>query len=82
VAVCFTVAFPLLLLWLNSPGGNRPSPRLGGGGRLDAIVPGYLLKDVPRAQLFAAVRAAARGETVLAPAIATPWRSPRRWPAT
>ncbi len=42
VAVFFTVGFPLLLLWLNSPGGNRPSPQFGGGGRLDAIVPGYL----------------------------------------
>jgi DNA-binding NarL/FixJ family response regulator len=31
---------------------------------------GYLLKDTPRADLVAAVRAAARGETVLAPAAA------------
>ncbi len=31
---------------------------------------GYLLKDAPRAELFAAVRAAARGEAVLSPPIA------------
>jgi DNA-binding NarL/FixJ family response regulator len=31
---------------------------------------GYLLKDTPRAELVAAVRATARGETVLAPAAA------------
>ena len=31
---------------------------------------GYLLKDTPREQLIEAVRAAARGETVLAPPIA------------
>ena len=32
---------------------------------------GYLLKDTPRERLFPAIRAAARGETVLAPAVAT-----------
>ncbi|GAA3850361.1 response regulator transcription factor [Saccharothrix violaceirubra] len=31
---------------------------------------GYLLKDAPREELFRAVRAAARGETVLAPSVA------------
>ncbi len=31
---------------------------------------GYLLKDVPRAELFRAVRAAHRGESVLAPSVA------------
>lgn len=31
---------------------------------------GYLLKDTPRAELLAGVRSAARGETVLAPALA------------
>lgn len=31
---------------------------------------GYLLKDAPRDELFRAVRAAARGESVLAPAVA------------
>jgi DNA-binding NarL/FixJ family response regulator len=37
---------------------------------VEAGATGYLLKDAPREQLFAAVRAAARGETVLAPSIA------------
>ncbi len=32
---------------------------------------GYLLKDASRADLLAAIRSAARGETVLAPAVAT-----------
>ena len=31
---------------------------------------GYLLKDTPRAELLRAIRAAARGETVLAPVVA------------
>jgi DNA-binding NarL/FixJ family response regulator len=37
---------------------------------VEAGANGYLLKDTPRAELVAAVRAAARGETVLAPAVA------------
>jgi DNA-binding NarL/FixJ family response regulator len=37
---------------------------------VDAGATGYLLKDTPRDELFRAVRAAARGETVLAPAAA------------
>jgi DNA-binding NarL/FixJ family response regulator len=37
---------------------------------VEAGAAGYLLKDVSRADLLAAVRAAARGETVLAPAVA------------
>ena len=37
---------------------------------IEAGATGYLLKDAPREDVFAAVRAAARGETVLAPAIA------------
>ena len=36
---------------------------------LEAGAAGYLLKDVPREELFRAVRAAARGEPVLAPAV-------------
>ncbi len=32
---------------------------------------GYLLKDAPRSELFRAVRAAANGETVLSPAVAS-----------
>ena len=37
---------------------------------IEAGATGYLLKDAPRDQLFSAVRAAARGETVLAPSVA------------
>lgn len=37
---------------------------------LDAGARGYLLKDAPAAELFAGIRATARGETVLAPAVA------------
>jgi DNA-binding NarL/FixJ family response regulator len=38
---------------------------------IDAGATGYLLKDAPPAELFRAVRAAANGETVLSPAVAT-----------
>jgi DNA-binding NarL/FixJ family response regulator len=38
---------------------------------VEAGAAGYLLKDVARADLVAAIRAAARGETVLAPSVAT-----------
>lgn len=37
---------------------------------IEAGASGYLLKDTTREDLFAAIRAAARGETVLAPAVA------------
>ncbi|MER5912039.1 response regulator transcription factor [Streptomyces sp. NPDC001982] len=37
---------------------------------VEAGAAGYLLKDLPRAELANAVRAAARGETVLAPSVA------------
>ena len=37
---------------------------------VEAGATGYLLKDTPRAELIAAIRAAARGETVLAPVVA------------
>ena len=37
---------------------------------VEAGATGYLLKDAPREDLFAAVRAAARGETTLAPSVA------------
>jgi DNA-binding NarL/FixJ family response regulator len=36
---------------------------------VEAGAAGYLLKDTPREELFRAVRAAARGESVLAPAV-------------
>jgi DNA-binding NarL/FixJ family response regulator len=38
---------------------------------VEAGAAGYLLKDVARVDLVAAIRAAARGETVLAPSVAT-----------
>jgi DNA-binding NarL/FixJ family response regulator len=38
---------------------------------VDAGATGYLLKDAPREQLFAAIRAAAKGEAVLSPSVAT-----------
>ena len=38
---------------------------------VEAGATGYLLKDAPRQDLFRAVRAAAQGETVLAPAVAS-----------
>ena len=37
---------------------------------IEAGATGYLLKDAPREELFCAIRAAARGDTVLAPAVA------------
>jgi DNA-binding NarL/FixJ family response regulator len=37
---------------------------------VEAGATGYLLKDAPKEQLFPAIRAAARGETVLAPSVA------------
>jgi ABC-2 type transport system permease protein len=41
-AVFFTLAFPLLLLWLSSRNGNAPTAQLGGVGTIDALVPGYI----------------------------------------
>ena len=38
---------------------------------LEAGATGYLLKDAPRAELVGAIRAAARGEAVLSPSVAT-----------
>ncbi len=38
---------------------------------IEAGAAGYLLKDTPRDQIFAAIEAAARGETWLAPTVAT-----------
>ena len=37
---------------------------------IEAGATGYLLKDTPREELFRAIRAAAKGESVLAPAVA------------
>jgi DNA-binding NarL/FixJ family response regulator len=48
---------------------------------VEAGATGYLLKDTPRADLAEAVRLAARGETVLAPAVAAKLVSRMRTPA-
>ncbi|MFG2643470.1 LuxR C-terminal-related transcriptional regulator [Streptomyces sp. NPDC048370] len=50
-------------------------------GGLDLGATGYLLKDAPREELFAAVRAAAEGRTVLSPAVASRLVSRVRTPA-
>jgi DNA-binding NarL/FixJ family response regulator len=48
---------------------------------IEAGAAGYLLKDAPRADLLRAVRAAANGEAVLAPAVAARLMSQVRGPA-
>jgi DNA-binding NarL/FixJ family response regulator len=48
---------------------------------VEAGATGYLLKDTPRAELAEAVRLAARGETVLAPAVAAKLVNRMRQPA-
>ena len=48
---------------------------------LEAGATGYLLKDAPRDELVRAIRAAARGEAVLAPSVATRLVSQLRAPA-
>ena len=48
---------------------------------IEAGATGYLLKDTPRAELLRAVRAAARGEAVLAPSVATKLLGQVRAPA-
>lgn len=48
---------------------------------IEAGATGYLLKDTPRAELFRAIRAAARGESVLAPAVAARLITRMRAPA-
>jgi DNA-binding NarL/FixJ family response regulator len=48
---------------------------------VEAGATGYLLKDTPRERLFPAIQAAARGETVLAPTVATRLVSRMRGPA-
>jgi DNA-binding NarL/FixJ family response regulator len=49
---------------------------------VEAGATGYLLKDTPLGQLVAAIHAAARGETVLAPPVATKLLTQMRAPAT
>jgi DNA-binding NarL/FixJ family response regulator len=48
---------------------------------IEAGATGYLLKDAPREELFHAIRAAARGDSVLAPAVAARLMSRMRAPA-
>ncbi|WP_411575046.1 LuxR C-terminal-related transcriptional regulator [Streptomyces fradiae] len=48
---------------------------------IEAGATGYLLKDAPREELFAGVRAAAEGRTVLSPAVASRLVSAVRRPA-
>jgi DNA-binding NarL/FixJ family response regulator len=48
---------------------------------IEAGATGYLLKDTPREELMRAIRAAARGEAVLAPAVATKLLGQMRAPA-
>lgn len=48
---------------------------------IEAGATGYLLKDAPRQELFRAVRAAARGESALAPAVASRLLGRMRAPA-
>jgi DNA-binding NarL/FixJ family response regulator len=48
---------------------------------LEAGATGYLLKDAPRDELIRAIHAAARGETVLAPSVASRLVSQLRAPA-
>ena len=49
---------------------------------IEAGATGYLLKDAPRDELFRAVEAAARGQAVLSPAVATRLMGQMRQPAT
>ena len=48
---------------------------------IEAGATGYLLKDAPREELFRAIRAAARGDSVLAPAVAARLMTRMRSPA-
>lgn len=48
---------------------------------IEAGATGYLLKDAPREELFRAIRAAATGESVLAPAVAARLMTRMRAPA-
>ena len=49
---------------------------------IEAGATGYLLKDAPREELFRAVEAAARGQAVLSPAVATRLMGQMRAPAS
>ncbi|OLF10287.1 DNA-binding response regulator [Actinophytocola xinjiangensis] len=49
---------------------------------IEAGATGFLLKDAPREELFRAVRAAARGQAVLSPSVATRLMGQMRQPAS
>jgi ABC-2 type transport system permease protein len=42
-ALFFTLALPLILLFINGPGGNEPNPVFGGAGKVDVLMAGYLV---------------------------------------
>ena len=48
---------------------------------IEAGATGYLLKDTPREEIFRAIRAAAQGESVIAPAVASRLLTRMRAPA-
>jgi DNA-binding NarL/FixJ family response regulator len=48
---------------------------------IEAGATGYLLKDIPREELFKAIRSAAKGETILAPVVAAALLKQMRRPA-
>jgi DNA-binding NarL/FixJ family response regulator len=48
---------------------------------IEAGATGYLLKDIPRDELFAAIRTAAQGKAVLSPAVVTQLLRQRQMPA-
>lgn len=52
-AIAFTLALPLLLLVLNGSQGNQPSPRFGGAGLVDVLVPGYIVYVMATSALMA-----------------------------
>lgn len=61
-----TQALPTYVLVLTTYDGDSDIVRA-----IEAGATGYLLKDSPREELFRAIRAAAAGQSVLAPAVAT-----------
>ena len=56
-------------------------PELDGVAAIEAGATGYLLKDAPRGELLRAVRAAARGQSVLSPSVASRLMTQIRTPA-
>lgn len=52
-AIGFTLLLPLLLLMLNGPQGNAPSPMFGGDGLIDVLVTGYVVYVMATSALMA-----------------------------